>query len=185
MLVSVLTACSIGVAHGKDCQGVNFPEQVQIDGGALTLHGLGLGQATIFKVNVSVAALSVANVSSVPHTRLGSNTPKELILHFLHNVSDDELKKAWEEGFVHNAKEQLLALHERMEILTSGMADMQSGQRLTFLHQPGAGIQVAVNGTVQGLITGDDFATALLSRWLGAHRPNSGLKSGLLGGAYE
>jgi hypothetical protein len=183
VLVSVRTACSIGVAHGKDCQGVNFPEQVQIDGGALTLNGLGLRQATIFKVNVSVAALYGANVSSVPHTRLGSNTPKELILHFLHNVSDDELKKAWEEGFVHNAKEQLSALHERMEMLKSGMADMQSGQRLTFLHKPGAGIQVAVNGTVQGMITGDDFATAFLSLWLGAHPPNSGLKSGLLGGA--
>ena len=108
-----------------------------------------------------------------------------MILHFLHNVSDDELKKAWEEGFVHNAKEQLSALHERMEMLKSGMADMQSGQRLTFLHKPGAGIQVAVNGTVQGMITGDDFATALLSLWLGAHPPNSGLKSGLLGGACE
>ena len=185
MLVSVLTACSIGVAHGKDCQSVNFPEQMQIDGGALTLNGLGLRQATIFKVNVYVAALYVAKVSSDSHARLGSNTPKELILHFLHNVSDDDLKKAWEEGFEHNAKAQLSALQERIEMLKSWMADMQSGQRLTFIHKPGAGIQVEVNGTVKGLITGDDFATAFLSIWLGAHPPNPGLKSGLLGGACE
>jgi hypothetical protein len=65
------------------------------------------------------------------------------------------------------------------------MADMQSGQRLTFIHKPGAGLQVEVNGTVQGTIPGDDFTTAFLSIWLGAHPPNPGLKSGLLGGACE
>jgi hypothetical protein len=46
-------------------------------------------------------------------------------------------------------------------------------------------MQVDVNGTVQGTITGDDFATAFLSIWLGAHPPNPGLKSGLLGGTCE
>jgi hypothetical protein len=185
VLVSVMTAFGVGMAHGKACQGVTFPEQVQLDGGTLTLNGLGLRQATILKVNVYVAALYVANVSSDPHALLGSNTPKELILHFVHNVSDDDLKKGWEEGFEHNAKEQLPALKERIERLQGWMADMQSGQRLTFLHTPGAGLQVEVKGTVQGTIPGDDFATAFLSIWLGAHPPNPGLKSGLLGGACE
>ena len=55
------------------------------------------------------------------------------------------------------------------------MADMQSGQRLPSLHTPGAGLQVEVNGTVQGTIPGEDFATACLSIWLGAHPPNPGL----------
>lgn len=185
VLVSVMTACGVGVAHGKECKGVNFPEQVQIDGGTLTLNGLGLRQATVLKVNVYVAALYVANVSGDPHALLGSNTPKELILHFVHNVSDDDLKKGWEEGFEHNAREQLSALHERIERLKGWMADMKSGQRLTFIHKPGAGLQVEVNGTVQGTIPGDDFATAFLSIWLGTHPPNPGLKSGLLGGACE
>jgi hypothetical protein len=93
-LVSVLTVFGVGVAHSKECQGVTFPEQVQLDGGTLTLNGLGLRQATILKVDVYVAALSVAKVSSDAHALLGSNTPKELILHFVHNVSDDALKKA-------------------------------------------------------------------------------------------
>jgi hypothetical protein len=158
---------------------------VQIDGGTLRLNGLGLRQATVFKVNVYVAALYVANVSSDAHALLGSNTPKELIPHFVHNVSDDDLKKAWEDGFVRNAKEQLPSLKERIERLKGWMVDMQSSQRLTFIHRPGAGLQVDVNGTVQGMIKGDDFATAFLSIWLGAHPPNPGLKSGLLGGACE
>ena len=94
-LVSVLTAFGMGVAHGKDCQGVSFPEQAQVDGGTLTLNGLGLRQATILKVNVYVAALYVAKASSDPQVLLGSHTPKELILHFVHNVGDNDLKKAW------------------------------------------------------------------------------------------
>jgi hypothetical protein len=163
VLVSVMTAFDVEVAHGKDCQSVNFPEQAQLDGSTLRLNGLGLRQATFLKVNVYVAALSVAHVSSDPQALLGSNTPKALILHFLHNVSDDDLKKAWEEGFEHNAKAQHAALHERIEMLKSWMVDMQSGQRLTFIHKPGVGIQVEVNGTVKGLIKGDDFATAFLA----------------------
>ena len=182
-LVSVLTAFGMGVAHGKDCQGVSFPEQAQVDGSTLKLNGLGLRQATFLKVNVYVAALYVAHVSSDAQTLLGSNTPKELILHFLHSASDDELKKAWEAGFEHNAKAQLPALQQRIDMLKNWMADMKSGQRLTFIHKPGAGIQVDVNGTVKGTIQGDDFATAFLSIWLGPHPPNADLKSGLLGGA--
>jgi len=185
VVVSMLTALGIGVAHGKECEGVTFPEQAQVDGSTLMLNGLGLRQATFLKVNVYVAALYVAQVSSDAQALLGSNTPKELILHFLHNVSDDELKKAWEEGFEHNAKEQLPALHERIERFKSWMVDIKSGQRLTFLHKPGVGIQVDVNGTAKGTIQGDDFATAFLSIWLGPHPPNPNLKSGLLGGACE
>jgi len=183
VLVSVITMFGIGVAHGKDCQGVNFPEQMQLDGSTLKLNGLGLRQATFLKVNVYVAALYVANVSSDPQALLGSNTPKELSLHFLHNASDDDLKKAWEEGFEHNAKAQLPALHERIETLKSWMADMKSGQQLAFTHTPGAGIEVDVNGAVQGTVEGDDFARAFLAIWLGAKPPNPALKAGLLGGA--
>ena len=84
---------------------------------------------------------------------------------------------------MHHAKAQRSALHERIAMLTSGLAAMQSGQRLTFIHTPGTGIQVDVNGAVQGMITGDDVATAFLSIWLGAHPPNAGRTSELLGGA--
>jgi hypothetical protein len=86
---------------------------------------------------------------------------------------------------VHNAKEHLAALQERIDKLKGWMADMQSGQRLTFIHKPGAGLQVEVKGAVKGTIPGDDFATAFLSIWLGTHPPNPGLKSGLLGSACE
>ena len=171
------------IAHGKECKGVNFPDQAQVDGINLTLNGLGLRQATAFKVNVYVAALYVAKTSNDPNALLGSNTPSELILQFVRNVGADDLRKGWSEGFEKNAKDQLPALKDRIAMLNGWMADVKTGERLTFIHKPGAGLQVDVNGAVKGTIKGDDFAKAFLSIWLGADPPNPEIKAGMLGGA--
>ena len=158
----VVAALGAGVAHGKECKGVNFPDQAQVEGSNLTLNGLGLRQATAFKVNVYVAALYVAKTSSDPNALLGSNTPSELILQFVRNVGADDLRKGWSEGFEKNSKDQLPALKDRIAMLNGWMADVKTGERLTFIHKPGAGLQVDVNGAVKGTIKGDDFAKAFL-----------------------
>ncbi len=173
------------LAHGKECAGVGFPDQVQVGGSALVLNGLGLRQATMLKVDVYVAALYTASASSDASAILASQTPVQLVLQFVRDVGADDLTTAWEEGFEANAKAQLPALAERLETLKSWMGDMRTGERLSFTHQPGAGVQVDVAGTAKGTIQGDDFARALLSIWLGAHPPNPGLKAGLLGGACD
>lgn len=183
ILVGAMVTLSAGTASAKECKGVGFPDQIQVAGSTLKLNGLGLRQATMLKINVYVAALYVANASTDANAILGSNTPKALVLHFVRDVGGADLNKAWEEGFATNAKERLPALKERIGKLKGWMADMKTGQRLTFTHKPAAGIEVDLNGTVKGTIEGDDFAAAFLSIWLGAQPPNPGLKAGLLGGA--
>jgi len=177
-----VAALGAGIAHGKECKGVNFPDQAQVDGSTLTLNGLGLRQATVFKVNVYVAALYVAKPSSDPNTLLGSNTPSELILQFVRNVGADDIRKGWDEGFEKNAKTQLPVLKARIAMVNAWMADVKTGERLTFIHKPGTGLQVDVNGAVKGIVKGDDFAKAFLAIWLGADPPNPEIKAGLLGG---
>jgi hypothetical protein len=183
MLVGMLAAFGVETAVAKECHGINVPEQVQVQASPLMLNGLGLRQATMFKVNVYVAALYVAQKSTDANAILASNTPKKLVLHFVRDVDGADLTKAWDEGFEHNAQEQLPALKTRIEQLKGWMADMKSGQQLAFTHKPGAGIEVEVNGAVQGTVEGDDFARAFLAIWLGAKPPNPDLKAGLLGGA--
>jgi hypothetical protein len=182
VLVSVMMVLSVGPVTGKECHGVNFPEQTTVQASPLTLNGLGLRQATMLKINVYVAALYVAQKSADANAILAANTPKQLVLHFVRDVDSKDLKEAWEEGFEHNAKAQMPVLKERIEKLKAWMVDMKSGQKLTFTHKPGVGIEVDVNGTMKGTIEGDDFAKAFLSIWLGAKPPNPGLKEGLLGG---
>ena len=183
VLIGAMATLDVEAASAKECKGVAFPEQIQAAGSTLKLNGLGLRQATIMKINVYVAALYVASASTDATAILASNTPKALVLHFVRDVGGADLNKAWEEGFAANAKDRLPALKERIGKLKGWMADMKSGQRLTFTHKPGAGVEVDVNGTVKGTVKGDDFATAFLSIWLGAQPPNPGLKAGILGGA--
>ncbi len=179
----VIAALGAGGAYGKECKGVNFPDQAQVEGSSLALNGLGLRQATAFKVNVYVAALYVAKTSNDANALQGSNATSELILQFVRNVGADDLRKGWSEGFEKNARDQLPALKERIAMLNGWMTDVKTGERLTFIHKPGTGLQVDVNGAVKGTIKGDDFARAFLAIWLGADPPNPEIKSGLLGGA--
>ncbi len=170
-------------ASAKECKGANFPDQVQVAGSALALNGLGLRQATVFKVNVYVAGLYVTQTSADANTILEAKSPKQLSLHFLRDVGSGDLNKAWDEGFAINAKDQLPALQERIAKLKSWIVDMKKDQRLSFTYTPAAGTEVAVDRAAKGTIAGDDFAKALLSIWLGPKPPNPGLKTGLLGGA--
>jgi hypothetical protein len=182
VLIGAITAYGVGVAHGKQCLNVGFPDRTQIDGSTLTLNGLGLRQATPLKVNVYVAALYVTKASPDPNAILGAPAPKQLILHFVRSVGRSDVNTAWDEGFEANAKQQLPGLEERIETLKTLMTDMKSGERLTFTHWPSRGVQVIVGGAAKGTVEGDDFAKAFFSIWLGPHPPSSDLKAGLLGG---
>jgi hypothetical protein len=179
--LTILALCATA-AYGKECAGVNFPDQAQVDGNNLSLNGLGLRLATMLKVKVYVAALYVAKTSNDPSAILNSTAPTELVLQFVRDVGADDLRKGWEEGFEKNAKGQLPALKDRIATLNGWMTDIKSGQKLSFVRKPGTGVQVTVNGASKGTIPGDDFAKAFLSIWLG-DPPNPEVKSGLLGGA--
>lgn len=183
LLIFCLTALSLGTAQGRECKGVGFPEQIRADSTTLTLNGLGLRQATIFHVSVYVAALYVAAPSNDPAVLLAAAAPAELVLHFVRDLAAADIRESWTAGFAKNAGAQLPALQDRIATLNAWMTDIKSGQQMVFRFTPGAGVQVSVNGTAKGTIRGDDFARALLSIWLGADPPNTGLKAGLLGSA--
>jgi hypothetical protein len=183
LMAAAIALVSAGVAHGKDCKGVTFPDQIQAGGTTLALNGLGLRQATMFKVNVYVAALYVAKTSNDPNALLAASTPKELTLQFVRSVGASDIANGWSEGFEKNAKGELPALKDRIAMLNGWMGDIKSGQKMTFVYTPDTGVQVDVNGAVKGTIKGDDFARAFFSIWLGPEPPNPELKAGLLGGA--
>ena len=182
ILMGVISVLGNVAVQAKECRGVTFPDQAQVDGSALTLNGLGMRQATMLKVNVYVAALYVTKTSGDANTILGAVAPYELILQFVRNVDASDIAKGWGEGFEKNAHGQLPALKDRIAKLNGWMADIKTGQRLQFSFKPGVGVQVSVNGTVKGTVEGDDFGKAFLSIWLGVP-PNPEVKVGLLGGA--
>ena len=170
-----------GATQARECNGAFFPEQLQSEAGTLVLNGLGMRQATLFKVNVYVSALYLPKPSADARAILESAAPYELVMAFVRNVGAKDIANGWSEGFERNGREQLPALSGRIATLTGWMSDIKTGQRMQFTFRPGVGLQAIINGTPKGTITGDDFGRAFLSIWLGVP-PNPEIKAGMLGG---
>jgi hypothetical protein len=179
--LGALAVMVCAVAQGRECSGVSFSEQLQSEAGPLVLNGLGMRQATVFKVDVYVGALYLTKPSTDAKAILDSGSPYAVVMQFVRNVGAKDIAKGWSEGFDRNDHDQLPALSARIATLTSWMSDIKTGQRLQFVSKPGAGLEVNVNGTVKGLISGADFARAFLSIWL-ATPSNPEIKVGMLGG---
>lgn len=166
----------------RECLGVAFPEQLPFAGRELVLNGLGLRQATIFKVNVYVAALYLPKASADAGPILGTSAPFVARLHFVRSVGAADIAKGWTEGFERNPQAGLATSDARVAQLRGWMTDLAAGQEMRFAYDPATGLEVEVNGAHQGTIQGADFARALLSIWLGVP-PNAAIKAGLLGGS--
>jgi hypothetical protein len=171
--------------QGKECEGVDFPDHVEVGGTSLTLNGLGLQKATFFRVDVYVAALYVTATSSDPNSLINSDRPQELIVHFLRGVGVEDLRKEWSRDFMHVAPDRPISLMKRVATLNAWLSDVKRDERLTFIRQPGEGIQVIVNGVTKGTIPGDDFSRDFASIWVGAAPPSPELRRGLLGGKCD
>ena len=179
---SVLLALGAASASGRECAGITFPDQIQVDGESLTLNGLGVRRASVFRVGVYVAALYLTEPSNDPHRILQSNTPSELVLQFIRRVSANEIRRSWEEGFAKNAPGHPPGLEIGLAQLISWVKDVKPGQRMTFIRIPGTGMQFDFDGAVKGMIEGDEFSKAFLSIWFGDIPQTPELKVGLLGG---
>jgi Chalcone isomerase-like len=171
-----------GAAVAAQCDGVSFPQHVQVRGATLTLNGLGLRKATIFGIKVYVGALYLPHPTGDAQAILSSAEPAEMELRFVFHVSAGQLRDAWADGFAKSAPGELPKLQSRIARLDGWMTSVGSGQRMTFLRIPGVGIEYALDGSVRGTIGGDDFAEAFLAIWLGASPPSEALRAGLLGG---
>src|SRR6187549_3606542 len=90
-------------AAARDCEGVNMPDQVTVDGTKLVLNGMGLREATVFNVNVYVAALYLLKRSSDGEKIAAAEEPKQMRIQFVRNVSKNDMAEALQNGFLRAA----------------------------------------------------------------------------------
>jgi len=181
--IGAALALLAGTVGAAECRRVNFPATVAVAGTSLELNGLGVRKATFLKVNVYVAALYVEHPTHDPAALLTAGGPTELVLRFVRDVGARDIRDGFAEGFEKNAGAARPALAARIAQLETWVEDIRTGGGMTFVHVPGTGVEVSVNGAVKGVIPGEDFARALLAIWIGGRPPNQELKTGLLGGA--
>jgi len=180
VLVGLALVFTTGAAQARRCGGVNFPAHTRVSGTELVLNGIGIREVSVFNVDVYIAGLYLEEASRDGGAISDSETKKRIVLHFVHDVDGASIRQAWSESFEqmgHSA-----ALRSEIHRLNGWMSDMSDGDSMTFTYEPGAGVTVSVRGQRKGTIEGADFGHALFRTWLGAHPPNSGLKTGMLGG---
>jgi hypothetical protein len=58
-IATLMVALTVGAAYGKECTGIQFLDELQVQRTPLQLNGLGLRKATVFNVNIYIVALYV------------------------------------------------------------------------------------------------------------------------------
>ena len=159
--------------------GMSFPDAITVSGKKLSLNGIGIREATIFKVDVYVAALYVPEKSKASQALLDSKGPKKIEMRFVRSVSKDDLTKAWKAGFENNCEKNCERFTPALDRLNSMMATVKEGQTMSFTFLKDK-VEVSLDQKTLGKVEGPGIDSQLLRLWIG-NPPNSGLKEGLLG----
>lgn len=176
LLLAPLLSMPVGAG---ELAGVTLADSVRVDDQALVLNGLGLRKKAIFKVYVG--GLYLTAKQSDPDAILEADTTRRMVLEFVRNVGADSIGDAWTDCLTANVSKPSAELEEQFAQLSSWMADVSSGDQLTFTYRPGKGTEVEVKGQSKGTAEGKAFADALFSCWIGAEPPSADFKVGLLG----
>lgn len=165
-------------ATAKQVSTKGFKSKVKVGGQKLVLNGVGMREATMFKVDVYRGGLYLKAKSKDAKAILAKDAPWMIEMKFVRDVDKDKLTDAWNDGFKTNGKGKGGA---GLKKLNSYMSDIEEGDTMVFAYTPGKGTSVKVKGKSKGTIKGKDFGWALLAVWLGDDPPNKGLKNGMLG----
>lgn len=167
------------------CEGVSFPNQIEVEGRTLQLSGLGLREARVFEIDVYVAAFYVENLVESREEAVESEQTKRIVLHMVRDVERSDAVNAWDEGFRFNSGPERLALQDRIVRMNDMMSNFFVDDELSFTYVPGQGVTIEVNGVNRGVIEGADFAQGLMRVWFGHAPADEDLQAGMLGGSCD
>jgi len=181
LVFAATLSCPLGNAGAATVRGVSFPDAVDIGGRECRLNGVGV--RTRFLVSVYLGALYLATPTGDAASAVAADEAKRTVLHFVKSrVEAEKIREAWREGFAENAGADWPQLAERLARFSAWFEpDLLEGEQIVLTYVPGRGTEVAVKGTVRGVIEGADFMRALWSVWLGPKPVDAGLKKGMLG----
>jgi hypothetical protein len=177
--VVLIALAVLSPASAATLAGVNFPDQATVGGKAVVLNGLGIRTATMFKVKVYVIGLYLENRSSDPQAILASAANKRIAMHFVHDVTADQLRGGWTEGFEDNTGD-VSGIKDEIATFNASMRDVKSGDSIV-LDFSGDRVDVLINDARIDSVAGKLFQQAVLAIWLGPKPPNEALKEGILG----
>jgi Chalcone isomerase-like len=161
--------------------GVTLPDKAEVQGQTLVLNGMGLRKKFVIKVYVGGLYLPQKEKSAAKV--LGADAPRRMVLHFIYDVSKEQMCEAWNEGLEQNTPNASAEVKKAFTTLCSWMDGVGKGNRLAMTYLPGEGTTVEINGKAKGTLPGKAVADAILSTWIGPDpAPGEDFKKAVLGG---
>jgi hypothetical protein len=158
---------------------VRFALKVDERDQQLHLQGAGLLKVMMF-VKAYAGALYLPE--SAPAEQALNSIAKCLVLEYYHPIASEDFAKATRVKILDNVgSAEAERLKPRIDRLAALYRDVQPGDRYALTYLPGEGTRLSLNGVLLGTITGDDFARAVFSIWLGENPIDKKFKDRLLG----
>ena len=181
LLALVVAAVLAGSpAAAGSLAGVTLPDRAEAGGKSLVLNGLGLRKKLFIKVYVG--GLYLPSKESSASKVLAADTPRRMVMHFLYDVSKEQMCDAWEEGLELTTPNPAPEVSKAFEQLCGWMDGVGKGKELALTYVPGTGTEVEVGGKVKGTVPGKPVADAILRTWLGDKAaPGEDFRKGVLG----
>ena len=180
-IFAILLALTIS-AQALEVKGVKIDETAQVGSSTLVLNGAGLRTKVMFKVYAG--ALYLAQKQSDANAVINDHGNKRVSMHFLRDVSSEQLLEGMNEGFTdNNTQAEMTSIDAQLKIFQKMMVSAKEVKEgdVILLDCTTAGTQVSLNGRLLGKIDGELFNQALLRVWLGDHAVDTNLKKALLG----
>jgi hypothetical protein len=169
-------------AQALQIKGVKIDETAQVGSSALVLNGAGLRTKMMFKVYAG--ALYLTQKQTDANAVINDHSNKRIAMHFLRDVSSEQLLEGMNEGFAdNNTQAEMASIDAQMKSFQKMMTsatEVREGD-VILLDCTSVGTQVSLNGKLLGKIEGELFNQALLRVWLGSHAVDTNLKKALLG----
>lgn len=175
----VLLLASAAYSQAGSLAGVTLPETVQVASSSLLLNGMGV--RTKYMVKVYVAGLYLSQKSSDPNAILKADESKRIVMHFVRDVSKNQLTDGFAESFHNNNPDAEKTLKPDIDRLFDTLDQVKDGEEIVFTYLPDKGTSLVIGDKEKLTIAGPAFAEMLFSVWLGPKPPNAALKKGLLG----
>lgn len=182
LLLATGLAAAGPAADAEQVAGVDLPEKMVVDEEPLYLNGAGLHEATVFNVDVFVAALYLAEPTASATRAVSSRQTKRLLLRFKRSVSRRDLVRAAKRAFGDRGGiGGTRWIGSRLDGFLGSLPDAEDGDELSFTHRPGRGLEVRHNGRVLTTVQDEEIARAFLGAWIGPEAASPKLERALLG----
>ena len=169
-------------ASAGTLSGVTLPDKVDAGGQSLALNGMGLRKKLVIKVYVGGLYLQ-QKAKADGRQLLAADRPYRMAMHFLYDVSKEQMCDAWSEGLEANTANASAQVKKDFQTLCGWMDGVGKGQKLHLTYVPGTGTQVEVGGKAKGTLPGKATADAILATWVGPEPgPGDDFKKAVLGG---